>query len=109
MMRTKQQLMEFDNIALLLQYLYMGYSIEIINIINVRLTIRMNPETCGFEVENKNFPELGFKPFTDQMTVPVLLDIVKQLKEKPSNDKEHFESKWDEIKTITALNLSLNK
>lgn len=108
-MRSKQQLLAFHNLTKLLQYLYLGDTITITNAIQVRLTIRMNPETCGFEVRNENFPELGFCPFTEQMTVPVLFDIIEQLKTQPAERPASFRTRWDEIKTITDMNVSLNQ
>lgn len=108
-MRSKQQLLAFHNLTKLLQYLYLGDTITIINAIQVRLTIRMNPETCGFEVRNENFPELGFRPFTEQMTVPVLFDIIEQLKTQPAEHPASFHTRWDEIKTITDMNVCLNQ
>lgn len=111
-MRTNDILLDgFEDIKVLMQYLYMSEdnSILIHNCINVPLKIRMD-ENCQFKCQNMNFPELPESNWAEEMTVPVMLDIIEKLKEEPAVEfKERFKNRWEELKNVTKINVSLNE
>ena len=70
------------------------------------LQIRMT-EDGHFLCRNMNFPDHETN-YDDQMTVPALLDIIDYLKEaSPIEYTKNFKNRWEEIETITKMNLSL--
>ena len=111
-MRTKDVLInDFKNLATLLQYLYMSeeHFIEVENVIGVRLRIRMDENLRCF-CKNLNFPDLPESNWTEEMSVPTIMAIIDQLKEKPATEfPKSFHSRWEEIKTLTCTQLSLNR
>lgn len=109
-MRYVPTLLEFEDITILYQYLYMSdeHFITIDNGI-AKLEIRMN-ENGYFHAKNLNFPDLPDLSYTDMMTVPNMFGIIDQLKNtEPVEFKKEFKSRWEEIKTITLTNVGQNK
>lgn len=111
-MRTKDMLVNgFEDLATLLQYLYMSedHSIEVENAIGVPLQIRMDENLRCF-CKNLNFPHLPATNWTEEMSVPTIMAIIDQLKEKPATEfPQKFPSRWEEIKILTRTQLSLNR
>lgn len=111
-MRTKDVLInDFKDLATLLQYLYMSeeHFIEVENAIGVPLRIRMDENLRCF-CKNLNFPDLPESNWTEEMSVPTIMAIIDQLKEKPATEfPKSFPSRWEEIKTLTCIQLSLNR
>lgn len=111
-MRTNDILLYgFEDIKVLMQYLYMSEDNSIIvhNCINWSLKIRMD-ENCQFKCLNMNFPHLPESNWSDEMTIPLMLDIIEKLKEEPAVEfKERFKNRWEELKEITKINVALNE
>lgn len=114
-MRNNMTLFSFDDIPILLQYLYMSeeHKILIHNAINVPLEIFIvtdEKNNISFGCRNLNFPELPPMNYTDDAHPETLLRIISQLKkEKAVQFPQRFDNRWEEIKEITLTNLSLNK
>lgn len=109
-MRTTDVLFELEEIPILWQYLYMSEN-HFITIDNgvTKLEIRMR-ENCSFHAKNLSFPDLPDLEYTDMMTIPNMLGIIDQLKNVPAVEfKEHFKSRWDEVRNITLGNVAQNK
>lgn len=109
-MRNVDTLLEFEDIIILYQYLYMDED-NFITVDNgvAKLEIRMN-EHGYFHAKNLNFPDLPDLDYTDMMIIPNMLGIIDQLKNtEPTEFKTEFKSKWEEIKTITQANVVQNK
>lgn len=110
-MRTKDTLIAFeDELAVLLQYLYMDpdASIRVRNAVTT-MEIRMT-DSCGFLAKNLQFPDLPEMNYTSEMTVPVMFGIIEQLKQNPPEQyPKRFKNRWEEIKDLTLINMSLNK
>ena len=111
-MRTKDMLINgFEDLATLLQYLYMSedHFIEVENTIGVRLRIRMDENLRCF-CTNMNFSDLPETNWVEEMNVPTIMAIIDQLKEKPATEfPKSFPSRWEEIKILTRTHLSLNR
>lgn len=111
-MRTKDMLINgFEDLATLLQYLYMSedHFIEVENTIGVCLRIRMDENLRCF-CTNMNFPDLPETNWVEEMNVPTIMAIIDQLKEKPATEfPKSFPSRWEEIKILTRTQLSLNR
>lgn len=105
----KHRLFAFEELKILLQYMFLGGEISVKNCINVPLTFRTDSETLEFCVRNENFPEFGFRPFTEKMTIPYLFDMIQFLKSQPAEKMDSFSSRWEEIKTWTTIQTSLNR
>lgn len=57
-----------------------------------------------------NFPELPETNWAEEMTIPVMLSVISQLKEEPAVEfKERFKNRWEELKGLTKINVSLNE
>lgn len=109
-MRTKDKLMNFENMTILCQYLYMNEA-HFITVDNgmAKIEVRMD-KNYNFKAKNLNFPELPDLNWTDTMNIPNIISIVEQLKEvEPEIFKESYENRWEEIKNITLHNMTLNK
>lgn len=111
-MRTRDILLDgFEDIRILQQYLYMSeeHFIEIENSIGVKLQIRMG-ENLHYYCKNMNFPDLPDMCWSESMTNETMLAIIEQLKEgKAVEFPERFKSRWEELKTITLMNLCQNE
>jgi hypothetical protein len=109
-MRNVDTLLEFEDIVVLYQYLYMSDD-NYITVDNgvAKLEIRMN-ENGYFHAKNLNFPDLPDLSYTDMMTIPNMFGIIDQLKNtEPVEFKNEFKSRWEEIKTITQTGIVHNK
>ena len=104
-MRNKERLKAFEDVAILFQYLYMdeNHSIVVNNGL-CDLQIRMDEDCHVFcQIEQNDLQ------YDDAMSIANTLAIIEQLKTaKPTQYPDHFNSRWDEIKDITKLNLALN-
>ena len=111
-MRTRDILVDaFDDILILQRYLYISEKnhIEITNSIGVKLRIRME-ENLHYYCKNTNFPDIPESYWSDNMTNDTMLAIIGQLKEAPAVEYPgHFRSRWEEIKFLTASQVSLNQ
>lgn len=110
-MRNKQDLLDLNDIAILYQYLYMSEDhFVIVNNGLADLKLYMD-DNFNIMCLNLNYPDLSPMSYNDMLSISNLLGIIDFLK----NDKEHieiknqFDSRWLEIKTITATTLVLNK
>ena len=109
-MRDRETLMTgMNDLKLLLQYLYMDEShyVEVQNTLGVPLRIRMT-DTCVFKVKNMNFPDVP--EHSDELSIGTLLAITSQLRDVPAVEfPKRCNNRWDEIKSITAMQTSLNR
>lgn len=108
-MRTKDNLMGFEDVTILCQFLYMN-PVHYITVDNgmAKIEVRMD-EDFRFMGKNLNFPDLPDFNWTETMNVRNMLSVVSQLKEtEPEVFKESFKNRWDEIKNITLHNMALN-
>lgn len=107
-MRTREVLVEgFEDVKTLLQYLYMDkeHNITVTNGIT-KLNIQLGEELDIYQM-NLSFPHLGYTYRSMQLSE--WLACIEQLKEQPSDcGYSDFKSKWEEIKTITSMNVALN-
>ncbi len=108
-MRTVDTLFAMEDITILWQYLYMNEE-HFVTVDNgmAKLEIRMR-ENGSFHTKNLNFPALPDLEYTDMMVLPNMLGIVDQLKHTPPTEFDSFESRWDEIRTITLTTVGQNK
>lgn len=109
-MRRNDILINMEDIVIIYQYLYLSKD-NFITVDNgmTKLEIRMN-EKGYFHAKNLNFPDLPDLNYTDMMNIPNMLGIISQLKEnKPTEFFESFQNRWEEIKSITLVNLAQNK
>ena len=108
-MRDVPTLLELEEIPILWQYLYMDeeHYITVDNGI-AKLEIRMR-ENCTFHAKNLNFPDLPDLDYTDMMVIPNMLGIISQLKEVPPVEFTQFSSRWEELRTVTLVNVDKNK
>lgn len=101
----------FENIKLLCQYMYMSedHKIKLHNAIGVPLELYMDDELRIY-CRNLNFPNLPSADYSADMHPAGLLDVVEALKsEPPVNYKDKFNSRWEEIKAITKMNVVENE
>ena len=109
-MRTKDELFLLGEVSTLLQYLFMSekHTITFSNGLT-NLKIRMN-ENFNILCQNLSFPDIPECDFTEQMTPLYMLGVIQILQELPPEEfKGSFKSRWDEIKTVTLVNLALNR
>lgn len=109
-MRTVDNLLALEEIPTLLQYLYLDES-HYITVDNglAKLELRMT-ENFSVHAKNLNFPDLPDLNYDDMMNIPNMLGIIEQLKESPAVEyKSQFNSRWEEINTITNANVGQNK
>lgn len=108
-MRTVSTLLELEEIPILWQYLYMNED-HFVTVDNgvTKLEIRMR-ENCTFHAKNLNFPDLPDLEYTDMMVIPNMLGIIDQLKNVPPVEFKDFESRWEELRTITLANVVQNR
>lgn len=108
-MRTREVLTKgLEDVKTLMQYLYMNESHDIIvsgSITKLSIKLADNLEALQKDL---SFPHLGYthRP----MHIEEWLAYVEQLKEQPSDcDYGSFKNKWEEIETITLMQVALNK
>lgn len=110
-MRDRDTLRSFEDMKILYQYLYISGErvIVIHNVIDVPLRLRMN-DNGVILCKNMNFPEGEETDYTEHMTIQTVKAIVEQLQETPAVDfPDSFASRWEEIKSICCVDMSLNK
>lgn len=107
-MRNKNTLFSFEEIPILLQYLYMDEANTVlVNNGLCELQIRMD-DNCRFWYKNMNFPDHEAS-YDCEMTVDTLQRIIRYLKEAPPVQfPKHFKNRWAEISDIVSMNLALN-
>lgn len=102
-MSQKESVDIFEDIKKLQQYLYIGNSVTIKNAINVELEITMD-KSFNYWCKNMNFPQNPPMEFSSEMTIPVIIDIIDQLKEtSPQMANTQLKSRWEEVKTEIAM------
>lgn len=106
-MRTREVLVEgFEEVKTLMQYLYMNeeHKIKIPNgLTTLCISMDENMEIINYD------SHLGFK-HKRPMELSEWFSCVEQLKKQPSDcGYGDFKSKWEEIKTITLMQVALNK
>lgn len=98
-------LKEIPEITTLIQYLYSGKSIRYFNgIINIK--IKMNDKMHIF-IRPTDKGESRYEDVTNEMTILVLLDIIKTLKETKSKNGI-ADTRWEEIENEVSLLISQN-
>ena len=109
-MRTKDGLLDdFENMKLFCQYLYLDENnrIRYFNVMTT-LEIRMN-DNYSFKAKNLKFPDIPEMHFDENMSPGNILGIIDVLKEQPAEEyPDRFSNRWDEVKTITQMQTSLN-
>lgn len=108
-MRTKDILLEIADITVFYQYLYMNEDHKItFNNGLTDLTLSMNENLCVI-CRNERFPDLPPMSYSENLSPNNILGIIDILKHMPAIEfKSSFKNRWEEIKTITQTNLSLN-
>ena len=109
-MRDVNTLLDLEEIPILWQYLYMNED-HFVTIDNgvAKLEIRMR-ENGTFHAKNLNFPDLPDLDYTDMMIIPNMLGIIDQLKNVPAIEfPNEFKSRWEELRTITLVNVAQNR
>lgn len=108
-MRTKDVLFSLKDVKTLLQYLYLDdqHSIRITNgatTLQIHMTDQMR-----FMADNLSFPDISAMDYTEAMTLPTIMGVIKQLKSQPPEEfLNRFLNRWEEIESITNANVSLN-
>lgn len=108
-MRSKYGLKRLQDIALLFQYLYIDAEHRIVfNNGLTDLSLRMD-EDYNIFCSNLGFPDIAEICWNDNIHPANCLDIIYRLMEQPAADFPNaYENRWEEIKSITKINLSLN-
>ena len=105
--RTKDILLEIQDVATFYQYLYMSPEHHIIvnnGLTDLKFELSDNLTTMK---TNMNFPQFGASH--EALDLTNILGIIDKLKEMPPVQyPETFENRWHEIKEITKTQLSLN-
>lgn len=108
-MRTKEHLLHtFNDVKILLQYLYMDekHTITVSNGIT-DLRIKLNEDFTA-QAMNLSFPELGYS--YRPMDFREWYGCVKQLKNMPSTSPMFVgKTAWEEIADTTFVNLAFNE
>ena len=109
-MRTKDNLKKLEDINVIYQYLYLDEKNRItFNNGLADLTIRMN-ENFVLLCKNENFPDLEEIAFQETLTINYAQAMIELLKEQPAIEMPNeFSNRWEEIKTITCLQMGLNR
>lgn len=108
-MRTKDILVNgFEDIKILLQYLYMNKN-NTITVSNGIVLLEFSlTENMTLMCQNTAFPELPATP--RDLVLEEMLGCVEQLKEMDAEEfPDRFPNRWEEIKTITKGTLALNR
>ena len=100
----------FDEINLLLKYLYLSdeHSVTFENVIGIRFKLYMDDD---FELKRQMLNGVTDSVFPcPDIDHTTLMGIVDQLKKQPAVEfPERFANRWEEIKITTAANLVLNQ
>lgn len=111
-MRDRDTLHALEEVALLMQYLYMeeGNSVEVKNSIGTPLAVTMT-EDLEVMVDNLNFPDTP--AVRDEVSVSSWLGMVEQLKEAGPKETADYntpmKTRWDEIVNFTQAARYLNR
>lgn len=108
-MRRKEILLGFNDLKILLQYLYLEPTncIVIRNCIKIPIRLRMNDNGVVL-CKNMNFPD-GEETDWTQEIIRNINGIVDQLQTVPATEyPNRFENRWEEIKSISQIQMSLN-
>lgn len=112
MSRWITNLEKFDDINILLKYLYLSedHNVEYENSMGTVFSLRMEDDMELKRKIVKGFEgTVGLEFKGHDMTHEHLMAITEQLKETPAKDfPERFSNRFEEIKTITLSNLALN-
>ena len=107
-MRTKDILLEINDVAVFYQYLYMSPEHNII--VNNGLTDLKFELSDSLRImkTNMNYPQFGAS--NEPLDLTNIMGIIDKLKEMPPIQfPQTFKNRWQEIKTITTGNIELNK
>ena len=110
-MRTKAFLRGIEEIPTLLKWLYLSdeNSVTVENVIGVKLELSMTDDGRILS-RNLNFPELPPNGFDSELNTESLISIIEQLKDQPAKEfPERHTSRWEEIKILTAMQMTVNK
>ena len=105
--RRKEILLGFNDLKILLQYLYMEPTncIVIHNCIKVPLRLRMNDRGAVL-CKNLNFPDVEETDWTREIMCNITA-IVDQLQTVPATEyPDSFKNRWEEIKGISQMLLN---
>lgn len=100
----------FEDIKVLYQFLYQSeeHYIEIPSVTGSIITLHMSQE-CRFIGKNSALPDIPEIDYTCDMSIPMLLQIIQELKNTPAIEfPKRFENRWEEIMTISNTNVALN-
>lgn len=108
-MRTKDVLVNgFEDIKVLLQYLYMNKNNTITVSNNIALLEFSLTDNMTLMCKNTAFPELPATP--REIILEEMLGCIEQLKEMAAEEfPDSFSSRWEEIKAITKGTLAINR
>lgn len=108
--RTKDVLFDFENISIMFQYLYMNVDHKItFNNGITDLQLHMNDD-LDILCKNLSFPDIPESNYSSEMNPNNCFIIIDLLKEMPAEEyPKRFSNRWEEIKSITRVNLSLNR
>ena len=115
--RNKDYLNILDNINILNKYFYISPDNKVtvsngIANLTIRMVLLESPSrglVTRFKALNGNFPDLPEMDYTDSMTLDTMEAIIEQLKKQEPLEIKSFSNRWEEIKTITLTNCSLNQ
>lgn len=111
-MRTTTMLIDgFEDITTLVRYLYLSAEHTItVNNGMADLQIRMDDDG-DFLCKVLSFPDANEMLYSCNISSPVLVDYIRQLKTQPASKvwEKEFDSRWEEIETITMHNVAHNK
>lgn len=100
----------FDEINLLLKYLYLSdeHFVTFENTIGIRFKLYMDDD---FELRRQMLNGITGTVFPcPDINHTTLMGIVDQLKEQPAAEfPEQFTNRWDELKAMATANLALNQ
>lgn len=107
-MRDKKILIDtFEDIKILYQYLYMDEENTItIKALFADMRIRMD-DNGNFKALNLLYTDNPELDYSSSMNIQNLYSIIEQLKKQKSKTG-FFNSRWEEIKTLTLENVALN-
>jgi hypothetical protein len=109
-MRTIDTLFALEEIAILLQYLYMDADHRIVIDNRVTKLELYMTEECYTLAKNLKFPTVPSLDYTENLNVPNMLGIIDQLKTVPAVEYPTcFTNRWEEIKMIVNTNVAQNK
>lgn len=107
-MRTKGMLSSIKDVCLLLQYLYMDEKNFIVyNNGLTDLRVRMT-DSGSLLCKNLRFDNSPETVFYDTFTVPYAINVIEALKHEIPTQFQGFANRWEEIKTTTDINMTLN-